>query len=673
MKALLRHLPVYFSLLIASSLFATTISSKSTGGDWGLTSTWNGGVIPGASDDVVINGSVIAGNNACNNLTISYGSSLSNHNGYGRTLSIYGNVVNNGTISNNSSGTLSITSYGDIINNGVWSNSGVVLKATGVTTISQASGKYFESTTFTNDGVMDTLRLGSNVTFKKLYFNADYRTGLDIVIATNGYNLTFDSCNVNYPHFYSNDVINFNGSKLSAVLFRGNTSIDGITTVSNGCVSYNNFTVLGTLKHLDGYAISMNFNGLLTNKGSISGLYVYLHGDLHNEGTYKPAQTYLQSGNSHKFSQTSNKFFEGVFQIKGTDTIILQSDISFSKIWIYGDLNSTPYGGINTNGYNLTLDECSVRGFNFYGNDAINLDKSYLENVHVRSDAELSGNYTIYNVYFDGNVTNKGTIQNLNGYGVTLFLNGKFINDGTVQNASSGGVNVDLYNDIVNNGVYKPSYTKFKSKKTIKFSQSAGTYFEGNYETNDTLDILQLESDVVFKKIRFDGTNTEPYSTLNTNGYKLLFDSSYVTEVNIIGNDTTNLNGSTIANFRVKNNAILEGKIILYQNINFNGGITNNGTLINDNGYGVPVNINGKFVNNGEIVNNNSGYLNLQLNSDLVNNGIYRPAYTQFKQPKTITLSQAENTYFEGRFETYDTLNVIKLGVGFPCLVPFIN
>jgi len=659
MKALLRHLPIYFSLLIASSLFATTISSKSTGGDWGLTSTWNGGVIPGASDDVVINGSVLVGNNACSNLTISYGSSLSNHIGYGRTLSIYGNAVNNGTIFG---GGLNIHCYGNITNNGVWSNAGVVLKATGVTTISQASGKYFEATTFTNDGVMDTLRLGSNVTFKKLYFNADYRTGLEIVIATNGYNLTFDSCNVNYPHIYSNDVINFNGSKLGAVQFRGNTSIDGITTVGNGCVSYDNFTVLGTLKHLDGYAISMNFYGLLTNKGSIGGIYLYLNGDLHNEGTYKPSQTYLQSGNSHKFSQTSNKFFEGVFQIKGTDTIILQSDISFSKIWIYGDLNSTPYGGINTNGYKLTLDECSLRGFNFYGSNAINLDKSYLENVHVHNDAELSGNYTIYTVYFDGNVTNKGTIKNLNGYGVVLYVYGKLTNEGTIQDASSGYIRLELFNDLHNSGIYKPKYTQTKGKKTIKFSQTAGTFFEGTFETYDTLDVLQLESDVVFKKIRLDGTNTAPYSTINANGHTLILDSSDVSEINFVGNDTFNLNGSRLYNWFVLGDAFLEGKITLYNNTNFNGEVTNNGILLNQYGYSVPVNINGKFINNGQVIDNSSGYLNIQLNNDLVNNGIYNPSYTQLKLPKTINLSQAPSTYFQGRFETFDTLNVIKLG-----------
>ncbi|MFT3704466.1 MAG: T9SS type A sorting domain-containing protein [Agriterribacter sp.] len=87
------------SLLVAG--YATTITSKVITGNWNAATTWVGGVVPTATDDVIIaNGAIITINAtaACTNLTVGQGVSgslLYNTGATGRSLTITGNIVIN--------------------------------------------------------------------------------------------------------------------------------------------------------------------------------------------------------------------------------------------------------------------------------------------------------------------------------------------------------------------------------------------------------------------------------------------------------------------------------------------------------------------------------------------------------------------------------------------------
>ena len=109
-----------FSLgLLLFVLLTTTanaqIYSTSAGGPWDSTWTWVGGIVPGASHNVVINGAVHTSGNSCNSLTLNASGSLKNTY-YGATLTVSGNATNHGTISNYV-GLLYLNIGGNITNN----------------------------------------------------------------------------------------------------------------------------------------------------------------------------------------------------------------------------------------------------------------------------------------------------------------------------------------------------------------------------------------------------------------------------------------------------------------------------------------------------------------------------------------------------------------------------
>ena len=83
---------------MSSFVFAATITSTANGGKWSATATWVGGVVPGASDDVVIaNGATVTidANVTIASITVGQGTSgtLTFDNVAKRIVTVSGNVT----------------------------------------------------------------------------------------------------------------------------------------------------------------------------------------------------------------------------------------------------------------------------------------------------------------------------------------------------------------------------------------------------------------------------------------------------------------------------------------------------------------------------------------------------------------------------------------------------
>jgi len=670
----MKHLISVLVLFVVASTTSTaaTISSTSSGGLWSSGSTWNGGTVPGSSDDVIINGTVYVVGSACNNLTISSGAALMNRISWSETLTVNGDIVNNGTITNNGSYNFTITSNGSgITNNGAWNNYNLNILRAGTVTFAGASGKKFEGMymSFGSDTSINA-ELGSDVTFQACTFTNGTSSVLK-VINTNGFSAEFLSCDLNYFSILSDDNIDFDGSTFTNLDVEGYAKISGQMYIIT-CNLRGNITNQGTLQNRTNWSQSIGLYGSFVNEGTIrnnpgSGysLTVIINGDFLNKGSYSPSYTQFSAGATHHLSQSAATEFHGEFYNYPTDTIKLTTDVVFKSAYLDGS-NSGTWGSILTNGYKLTLDSCTIQEMNVIGNDGLNFNGTYLSSI------SLIGNFSLYGitslgpvVTFDGTSTIYGTVQNRSNWSETLTVIGQLNNRGTIRRDPNSGYSliVDLLGDIYNDGVYQPSATYLKGQVTHSFSQSKGKSFEGSLYTADTSDRIELNSAFVFKKMSFDGANNHPFLRINTNTYHLHLDSCVVYQMSVIGDDTLNAHGSSIDEFNAYGDMVLEGQINVINNVNLYGNITLDGILQNRPNWSQTVNIYGNLTNQGTIRNNPvSGYsFYVNLYSNLVNDGVYNPYITYLMGQKTHLISQTKDHPLQGGFQSLDTLDIIQL------------
>lgn len=615
------------------------------------------------------------------NLIIDSGATVQGGPASGRSLTMYGNVTNNGSLVATSTGGALGMRGPSLVNNG---------------TINAGGGFYFDSVTTVSGGGAFTsaiqdinangnVTLMSNVTFSPSS-GMSVQTGGDLNL--NNFVLTFNSgqfaaysgSTVNAPGTFRTQgnvsVYPVNGSNFNADfnvntgsssggnggfgdVFYGNVLIDAGATMNCGWSS-------GRVTNLYG---NVTVNGILTT--SSTGGDIQMRGPaLVNNGAINPIGHF-------SFDTTTTVTGSGLFTaanqwINPNGKVTLLSNVTFSPS---AKLTLQPNGAVlNLNGFTMTFNSGelilnpsdTVNGpgtvvtQNNVGIYTGNVS-AFKADIKVNNGTLSSG--TNQPCRFFGNVTiENGATYNCgwsSGRGTAFY--GNVINNGTWTASSTGGYIVMRGPSLVNNGTINSAGNFYFDSTTAVAGPGA---FTSNQQWITPIGKVTLLSNVTFTPSSHL-TMQAGAAVLNLNGFTLTFNSG---EIVLNAGDTVNGPGL----FRTQNNV----GIHTYNNPAFKADIKVNtgsltsitpwphetrlfGTVTIDSGTthncGIALNrvtaFYGNVINNGTITaSSTGGYIGIRCPS-FVNNGIVGLASHNFYFDSTTTLSGT------GQFTTTANVN----------------
>jgi hypothetical protein len=465
-KNLFLHL-LSILLLISTVSFAQTITSTTAGGSWNSGSTWVGGFVPTAVNDVVIDGKVIVENNICKNLTINSGGTLQagspGYCCYEYVLTVTGNVINNGTTQNNPDGNwLAMKVSGNITNNGSWRHTRTDLVGSPDQYLTSAQNKVFESSFKVTD------LLGAIVSNSALIFSKDVDLN-GCVLDMKNYALTLNGVSAtvfNGRVINTGDLVGREKPTLYNITYEGNPNIKGLFLVRDAVIK-GTLTIVDTLRSWSpGYccyeyvlAVTGNVinNGTTQNNPDGNRLAMKVSGNITNNGSWKHTRTDLVGSADQYLTSSPSKVFESSFSV--TDILgrlIAGSALAFNQGF---DLNGSV---LDMKNYSLTLIGTSATLF-----------KGRVINV---ADLIGLGAPTFNNITYEGNPNLKGLIQATEWAGDKVTLKGTVTVVDTLQNWTPGygGYEhpITIIGNLINNGVIR--------------NNPAGNYFVLNISGNIT-------------------------------------------------------------------------------------------------------------------------------------------------------------------------------------------
>ncbi len=621
-----------FFLAINSSLFSqTTIYSTSAGGPWDSTWTWVGGVVPGVSHSVVINGAVHTSGNSCNSLTLNTNGSL-NNTYYGATLTVTGNVINHGTISDNGSN-FNLNIGGDITNNGTWDNAYTTLTGSTNHVIACQNGNSFSGYQFQNTGTGDMF-INTETYFDNVQIHLN---NLNLNLAVNaslkihdGYLyqcniLGSGSSSVVYGEGdYSSDAPYFQNVSFTDIGFQGDNNFN------NGCSTHGTVVNNGLLQN-NYYGQSMDIYDTFINNGTIqnwTGVFTLkLYGDFTNNGTMMNNAIDLYSDVDQTITELNGNAFNMTYftSFKPSGKTFFLTDVDFLGciVDMKDDTLIIPDNGT------LKFEGSQFKNAVVYATPSMNgnlkLDMnetSYISNCHV-FNPEILNKVKVKANHFYGNILVTDTLEN-DYYGYLLNIHGDMTNNGVVQNFGAD-LTLNIEGDIFNNGVWENSYINLTGSDDQHIECTNGNSLSG-YQINNNKssgDII-IDNIVYFDNVRLHFNSHNLILPPNT---LLKMHDAYLYQCNLSGSGETSVvfgEGAFDADAPYFQNVSFadmnfQGDININSYCSTHGTVVNNGSLQNDF-YGQPIDIYDTFINNGTVQNWVS-WFTLKLYGDITNNG----------------------------------------------------
>lgn len=637
-----KHLTVLATLgliiLINLKALPEVIHSTTTGGDWDDPASWQEGTVPGTNDDVVITGPgamfVMSTGCHCNDLTVNTGALLRHKSNATRKLMVYGDIVNNGSITDTmASGYLYLSVYGDLENNGIWNNRRVYLKGVTGQSISCDTGQHF--------GLYDLIDSVSSSPVNVLTDIVFLNTDIDLLGATlnmnaaKGGTFTMHGGKISNADIRMNNGVFFqdNNAYLEGNVMIEDATLQGTVTVfASGNSFSGEIIVNGTLQNRINASANLYVDGNLTNNGVIANtnnsLNIYLTGNLVNNGNWGNKHTYLSGSNPHELSQGAGGVFSGEnFHAEtATGPITLATDFTFTGTDC--DLNGDTLYFMSaadtlsfTNGY-------LIEGILNMNGGMLFMDGSaYISNCAV-SDARIGGKMNVFasGVTFSGNTIVQDTMQNKINATANVTIHGSFTNNGVVQ-ITNNNINFNVFADIINNGTWIAGSLNINDTNDVHIRCLNGNIFMADYvDKPDTIGRIVCNGDVSFFGTIIDlhGSTLwmEDGITFTLDGASYLDATLFNGKVGSSGafyyRGTLN---SYLHNIDIYSDVTLLGMINLMSSIHTYGELTVSDTLRNRYNATGFLTLHNRLVNNGRIEDGLNSRLYIESKYHIINNG----------------------------------------------------
>ncbi|MDZ4181903.1 MAG: hypothetical protein U1B83_03415 [Candidatus Cloacimonadaceae bacterium] len=649
---------IVFCFLSIVSVCAQIYSTTGTG-RWHETATWIGGVIPTATDNVVVQGTITTYSTAyCNNLTITSTGTVRNATTVSATIQIGGNLINQGNLISHTGGlNLSVFCGGHVTNSANIAVYEFTFSGSADQNLNNTSGS-FSSAKIYDSNAASRIVLQSDLVLTNSEVNLNLAT---ITLFTTGQPARHLTLNGGFLTRATIEGGNISSLTLGSGAYLNNLSATSIYLYGTALIK--NTVTIGILvnyatirNHPDGNYelisnIYVNNFGTIENNPDAGNLSLYLNGNMQNYGNLANYQVILQGTGTQTFFQGIGAQAISCYQFSsGTTTgnVQLQSDLRFLNCIVSMNYRVlTMYQGAQS--YHLNLDGGRLYMANLDTNGYSNLNLSngaYLQQVNGE-DHILQGTIIVNQGANFSNVVNQGLIRN-KLIDADLTINGVFTNNGTVQNDPSGGLlTLILLNDLYNNGTinnYRISYNSALGRKI--YQDSAATFGIQSFISYSNLTMM---SDLHFDNTQVDliwmdlvmhylGTSHTLYLNggslargyLVTNGFSGLNLSSNAYLVNLVAGDLI-LDGTVI----VRENVSF-GDVINYgtfqcasgiYNATFNGYLNNYGTIrTSPGGTALNINCKGHVLNTGTITVNYM-YINGLQDQNIILQGTVSPNF----------------------------------------------
>lgn len=634
------------------------IVSAPGGGVWSVPSTWMGGIVPTASDDVIIESTVSVNGNSCNNIQVNLGGILQNHSSNNYTLNVYGNLTNTGIISNYTGYGLSLKVYGNLANEGTMSNTTLDFSGSGNQQIS--SGQPLSLSNF-----LKSTQTGRVVATSDLSFTGTNINFLNDTLEFTGTSqLLIDAGNLSNAVIYKSSLPALkisadNGTYASNLtLYSLQTEFYGSLTI-NGNSNYfkNNFINYGTLSNYPNNAYTLFVDGNFANNGSllnnVFSFILNINGNVVNNAYWANYRTILSGTVNQELSMTQTFAGAELIRINGSGRIQATSALDFegTEIQLNGDTLEF------TTGTSVTLNGGSILSGVVYKSSmpalAMNNDNgTYFSSLMVDApQLQLAGSLVIYGsgVSLKSDVINNGTLLNYNNNSYTLQVPGNFTNNGTVTD-NVFGFYINISGNMENNGVWDNYGTILNgnSNQLISMTQPfAGQAFTRAAGAGRLIAATDLAFNNTVITLNNDTLQFTTGAGITLSGGCINPGILYKTALpalRITANEGTYLQNLIIDAPETE----FYGTITVYgSSHNFKTSIINNGTLQNypDNSYALF--IDGSVTNNGTI-HNNVYDLYLYISGNLINNGVWTNRSTVMNGAvnQSVSMSQPFGGYY---------------------------